>query len=220
MWNVLFTRVVALNRSAPVSLLYKELLFSRLKADRVRRMVNRDSTLVRLMHYDPRWRQEYKQTRSSLLYACEGWLSAVEHVGSTAIPGMIAQPTVDVLAGVKHEDELQEAAIRIEGLNFVSGSTDLEFAPPILLTKPRHLLEGQQEPTHRVYLTIEGSPLWLSMITLRDYLRRLPEAALHYEEVKMLHWKRSQGDREQYEVAKSSYLTHLIDQVQTSNDTL
>ena len=180
-------------------------------------MSTNKSTLVRLMHYDPRWRQEYKQTCSGLLHACEGWLSVVEHIGSTAIPGMIAQPTVDVLAGVKREEELKEAAVRIEGLNFVAGSADFEFSPCVSLTKPRHLLEGQQEPTHRVLLTVEGSGLWNLAILIRDYLRGSPEAALQYEEVKMLHWKRVQGDRTEYEAAKSTYLTHLIDQIQASN---
>ena len=70
---------------------------------------------VRLMHYDPRWRQQFQQTRSSILHSCAGWVTAVEHVGSTTISGLIARPTIDVLAAVMDEDSLMVAAELIEG---------------------------------------------------------------------------------------------------------
>ena len=181
-------------------------------------MVKQESTSVRLMHYDPRWRQEYKQTCSGLLHACEGWLCSVEHIGSTAIPGMIAQPTIDVLAGVKHEHELSEAAIRIEGLNFVATSEATDSLKQVTLQKPRRLVSGQNEPTHRVFLMLEGSDAWLRALLLRDYLASQPEVALQYEEVKMLHWKECQGDRAAYELAKAIYLTHLVDQIEAAKD--
>ena len=107
------------------------------------------------------------------MYACEGWLAEIEHIGSTAIPGLIAQPTIDVIAAVSDEQDIDQAAFRIEGLNFKSSELDTS----ILLTKPRHLLEGQSEPTHRVFLTVLGSPLWKSTIMLRDYFLQSPEAA-------------------------------------------
>ncbi len=59
---------------------------------------------VRLMHYDPRWRQEFEQTRSSILHSCAGWVTAVEHIGSTAISGLIARPTIDVIASVADDE--------------------------------------------------------------------------------------------------------------------
>ena len=168
---------------------------------------------VRLMHYDPTWPQEYAQTRSSLLHACEGWLSEVEHIGSTSIPGLIAQPTIDILAGVHSQHEMEEVRPRIEGLNFLALKSHASVGPSYVLTKPRRLLEGQSEPTHRVFLTMINSPAWEQAVHVRDYLRSSAEEALKYEEVKMLHWQRSGGDRKQYELAKSAYLTHLADQV-------
>ena len=77
-----------------------------------------EETKVRLMHCDPRWRQEFQQTRSSILHSCAGWVTAVEHVGSTAIPGLISRPIIDVLAGVADESGLGKASNLIEGLNF------------------------------------------------------------------------------------------------------
>lgn len=179
-------------------------------------MTSEEPSVVRLMHYDPTWPQEYAQTRSSLLYACEGWLSEVEHIGSTSIPGLIAQPTIDVLAGVRNQDEMEEVRPRIEGLNFFAVESDPSSDPSYILTKPRRLLEGQSEPTHRVFLTTIDSPIWEQAMIVRDYLRSSAEDALKYEEIKMLHWKRCGGDRKQYDTAKSTYLTHLVDQIRAS----
>lgn len=168
---------------------------------------------IRLMHYDARWRQEFSQTRSSLLHACEGWLAQVEHVGSTAIPGMIARPTIDLLAGVTKSDELTDSCRRIEGLHFRLSGPYPWANPSSVLTKPRHLLPGQAEPTHRIFLTVIGSPIWEQMIALRDHLRQFPEVALQYEEAKMKHWRSSDGDVDAYESAKAIFLTHLLDQI-------
>ena len=63
-------------------------------------------------------RQEFQQTRSSLFFSGDGWMSAVHHVGSTAIPGLIARPTIDAIAVVADQEAQEMSAGLIEGLNF------------------------------------------------------------------------------------------------------
>ena len=81
------------------------------------RILMRDDP-VRLMYYDPRWRQEFEQTRSSILHSCAGWVTAVEHIGSTAIPGLVARPTIDVAAAADDQEGMEQASLLIEGLNY------------------------------------------------------------------------------------------------------
>ena len=169
---------------------------------------------IRLMHYDPRWRQEFKQTRSSILQCCEGWVSAVEHIGSTAIGGLIARPTIDVLAGVNiescdaHEDPITEAAKLIEGLNFRRESSPAWAPTATVLVKPR---SGQE--THRVFLMQSGSPLWNQALRIRDHLRSNPEVAVRFEETKVARWRSGDGDPQKYRRDKAVFLTHLVDQL-------
>ncbi|WP_153558241.1 GrpB family protein [Roseimaritima sediminicola] len=165
---------------------------------------------VRLMHYDPQWRQEFEQTRSSVLMSCTGWVQAVEHVGSTAIDGLVAQPIVDVLAGVVDPAGLDPARQRVEGLNFQVTELPEWADDAVLLRKPRH-----GEPTHCVYLTQIDSPLWKRLLAVRDWLREHRDAALRYEEAKVHHWKASQADRERYQQAKAIYFSHLEDQIRS-----
>lgn len=49
--------------------------------------------------YDPAWRREFAGQRDRLTILLREWLAEpVEHVGSTAVPGLASKPIVDVLA--------------------------------------------------------------------------------------------------------------------------
>ena len=168
---------------------------------------------VRLTHYDPRWRQEFQQTRSSILHSCAGWVTAVEHVGSTAISGLIARPTVDVVAAVADEDSIDSAAELIEGLNFRRVRDPDWTCDAVVLTKPRHLLVAQPGPTHQVWLVLAESAVWHRLTRMRDWLRANPETAIRFEEAKVASWRSSEGDFTTYQSDKAAFFAHLEDQL-------
>ncbi len=169
-----------------------------------------DELTIRLMHYDPRWPQEFEQTRSNVLQSCEGWVTAVEHIGSTAISGLIARPIVDLLAGVEGDEAIEPASISIEGLNYrpLPPPPWVADSPARLLQKPRH-----GEPTHRILLVRRDTAAWQRAIRLRDWLRCHPEAAIRFEEAKVDRWKRGEGDPQRYEADKAVFFAHLEDQI-------
>ncbi len=170
------------------------------------------NTLIRLTHYDPKWRQEFQQTRSGVLMCCLGWVDAVEHIGSTAISGLIAQPVIDVVARVSDPAGLAEATRSIEGMNFrvvndaASGSDTVLGA--IELVKPRH---GQW--THRVFLVSRESTFWQNAIDVRDHLRRHREVALRFEQLKVDQWRESGAEPAGYQHSKNLFFSHLLDQI-------
>lgn len=167
---------------------------------------------VRLTHYDPRWRQEFEQTRSGILQSCFGWVTEVRHIGSTAVSGLIAQPILDVVAGVKHDGDLDQALGEsrdmIEGLNFRKTTTPMWAAETIVLDKPR-----SGDPTHRVYLTYIDSPFWKSSLAIQHVLSQDRELSLRFEETKVSRWKQGEGDPQQYAEDKSVFFAHLIEQL-------
>ncbi len=167
---------------------------------------------VRLMHYDPRWRQEFQQTRSSVLQSCEGWVTEVEHIGSTAIPGLIARPIIDCIAGVDTDQAMEPSALSIEGLNFRRCEPQGWTAGCILLTKPRH-----GDLTHVVLLARRDSPVWKRAVGIRDYMAKHPEYAVRFEEAKVRCWRNGEGDPRQYELDKSLFFSHLTDQIDAKN---
>ncbi len=165
---------------------------------------------VRLMHYDPRWRQEFEQTRSGILHSCLGWVIDVQHIGSTAIGGMIARPVLDVVAAVRDDDDsrkaIAESSDMIEGLNFRRVTTPMWAAEAIVFCKPR-----SGEETHRVFLTYLESPFYRSSIAVRDALRSDRELSLRFEETKVTRWRQGAGEPQKYADDKAVFFAHLIE---------
>jgi GrpB-like predicted nucleotidyltransferase (UPF0157 family) len=172
-----------------------------------------DDNRVRLMHYDPRWRQEFAQTRSSLLHSGAGWVTSVEHIGSTAISGLIARPTIDVIAAVVGPEGIEPAALLIEGLNYRRQAGPAWAADATMLLKPRYALPQQPDPTHCVLLVVANSPTWDRVIRLRQWLREHPETAIRFEEAKVARWRSGEGDLRSYQADKAVFFAHLEDQM-------
>lgn len=166
---------------------------------------------VRLMHYDPRWPQEFEQTRSGILQCCAGWVVDVNHIGSTAIGGMIAQPVIDLVAAVRDDDEreqaIEESTDLIEGLNYRKSESPMWAAETIVLAKPR-----SGEPTHRVFLTYIDSPFYRSSLSVRDRLRSDRDLSLRFEQTKVARWRQGEGDPQKYADDKAVFFAHLIEQ--------
>lgn len=163
---------------------------------------------IRLMHYDPRWRQEFEQTKSGILQSCQGDVVDVQHIGSTAISGLIAQPIIDAVAAVADDAPLGDAALAIEGLYFRTLPTPGWACDSVWLAKPRH-----GEVTHRVILTRPHTTLWRRVLAVRDALRENRERAIAFEETKVKLWKAGDGDADQYDRDKSLFFAHLEEQL-------
>ncbi len=165
------------------------------------------NSVIRLMHYDPRWRQEFQQTRSSILFSCSGWVTAVEHIGSTAIPGLIARPIIDCIACVADDSGFPPAVLSIEGLNYRRVEPPAWAGSGIVMEKPRYAA------THCVVLTQAESSLWQTAISIRENLIANPELAIRFEHAKVDRWRSGEGDPERYSRDKAIFFSHLIDQL-------
>lgn len=125
--------------------------------------------------YDPEWPRWFERERAVLEKALRQWLAAgVEHVGSTAVPGLAAKPIVDMLAGVR---DLEEARAAFEPLERL-GYRYREHRPEA------HLFV---RPGAGVHVTEPGSDLWRERLAFRDALRADPELAREYAEWKLRH---------------------------------
>ena len=164
--------------------------------------------MIRMMHYDPRWPQEFEQTKSGILQSCQGDVVDVQHIGSTAIAGLIAQPIVDIVAAVAEPARLPAAAQAIEGMYFRRLPTPPWASDAWLLAKPRH-----GEITHQILLTCLDSVVWQRVLAVRDALRSDPERAVNFEEFKVRHWKAGEGNPQPYRQDKSLWFSHLEEQL-------
>src|SRR5712671_8092875 len=69
--------------------------------------------------YDPNWPTFFKQERTRIKNALGSFALAIEHVGSTAVPGLPSKPIIDLLIGVPSLEEARERCIEpIEALGY------------------------------------------------------------------------------------------------------
>ena len=137
--------------------------------------------MVALVPYDPDWARSFEAERALLERVLEPWLEGgIEHVGSTAIPGVAAKPIVDMVASVRDLEEAREAYEPLEAAGYVDEPHRPEiahhFAKPALELDARRL---------NLHLTEPSSSLWRERLAFRDALRADPSLAAKYEALKL-----------------------------------
>lgn len=161
---------------------------------------------LRLMSSNPLWKQEFEQTRSSILGATEGWITACEHIGGTALPATVARPTVDLIAGVTDLTSLNDVATLIEGLNFrrLPSPNWCDDELTAYLEKPR-----SGEPTHSVLVTLHQSTAWDAATQLRDQLQNSEALRDELETIKRANYQADCGAIARYTDAKEAFFDSL-----------
>lgn len=131
--------------------------------------------------YDPAWPAMFERERVRLDGALGPMVVAVEHVGSTAVPGLAAKPIIDVLVGVRSLPEARDRAVQpLRALGYIYMAEYESWLPGEMLFR-----KGTPGPwTHHVHVMEPGGTRWEELVLIRDYLRRRPEVASAYGDLK------------------------------------
>ncbi|WP_434985429.1 GrpB family protein [Vreelandella zhaodongensis] len=162
---------------------------------------------VVIFPYDAKWQRIFEEERDRLLHLFPGDFLAVEHFGSTAVPGLAAKPVIDILAGV---DSMSRADELMAPLCHANYATSMEFNAS--LVGRRWLMrwaEGRR--THHLHLMVYDSREWNQRLAFRNILRANPELALRYEKNKRLWAAEFRSDREAYTAAKAGFILEALD---------
>lgn len=159
---------------------------------------------VELKQYDTKWPELFQQERVFLLEKIGSWLvGSVEHVGSTAVPGMVAKPIIDIMFGVE-DLETSKGAIEVLQAN---GYCYYPYKPDVMhwFCKPSPELR-----THHLHLVPYESPLWRERISFRDILREDPIIAEEYISLKQSLAGEMVSDRESYTQNKWPFIKKVL----------
>jgi GrpB-like predicted nucleotidyltransferase (UPF0157 family) len=131
--------------------------------------------------YDPAWPRMFEAERRRLEATLGSLLLAIEHVGSTAVPGLPAKPIIDLQASVQRLAEAKAEAVEpLERLGYSYLPHYESWLPGQLFF--RKSADGHW--THHLHLLPQDSPRWRDRLLFRDYLRRHTEAARDYAKLK------------------------------------
>jgi GrpB-like predicted nucleotidyltransferase (UPF0157 family) len=150
---------------------------------------------VHIVAYDPSWPTLFAQERNLILQAVGQWIEEVEHVGSTAIPGLDAKPVVDLVVGLK---DMSDALSLVEPLRSLGYSYWAEGAKAHHHLFVRFVDLEMSARTHNLHVVEAGGQYWEERLLFRDYLRKHPETAKKYARLKHRLATRHRDDREAY----------------------
>ncbi|MBB3232039.1 GrpB family protein [Halomonas stenophila] len=166
---------------------------------------------VALFPYNANWPSMYEAERGRLLRLFPDDFLAIEHFGSTAVPGLSAKPIIDILAGV---DSISRADELMEPLCHAKYTTSMEFNAS--LVGRRWLMQwAEGRRTHHLHLVVYGGQEWKRRLAFRDIHRANTELAEQYEQNKGLWAAEFKSDRGGYTAAKSDFVREALKRATT-----
>lgn len=160
--------------------------------------------LVEIVPYDPRWPALFGAERLLLDAALAPWLAGpVEHIGSTAVPGLPAKPVIDIMAPVHSLAGSTEAISAVAPLDYLYAPYKPDQMHWFCKPSPAHR-------THHLHLVPWGSGLWQRRLAFRDALRGSAGLAARYAALKQRLAVQYRHDREGYTEAKAPFIAEVL----------
>ncbi|WP_315789914.1 GrpB family protein [Fischerella sp. JS2] len=161
---------------------------------------------VVIAEYDPRWQIMFAEEAIRIWQVLGSDLVVeIEHIGSTAIPGLAAKPVIDIMVGVRSLEDAKQAIPVLEVLSYVYWRDDPRSGRMFFV---KGMPPYGKCRTHHVHIVEAHGEFWQRKL-FRDYLRMHPEEAKRYEALKRDLVARFPTDREAYTNGKSEFI-HIV----------
>jgi GrpB-like predicted nucleotidyltransferase (UPF0157 family) len=155
--------------------------------------------------YDPFWIKMFEDEASLIRALIGGFITDIEHIGSTAVPGLAAKPVIDILIGVHH---ITDSPLFIPPLTTVGYVYKPEYEDE--LPERRYLHKKiNGVPTHHLHIVEPGTEFFRRHLAFRDYLRSHRDSALAYAALKISLAEKFGSDRSGYTDAKSDFIKDI-----------
>jgi GrpB-like predicted nucleotidyltransferase (UPF0157 family) len=165
-----------------------------------------------IVPYDATWPRLFEEEAPRVRRALGTAVVTIEHIGSTAVPGLAAKPIVDILVGLRALSltDAQTAAMERAGYEFrgeagVPGR--LHFHR---LSAGRHLFN--------VHIVEHGGAHWRNNLLFRNYLRNQSEEARQYVALKRREAAKHPRDIWAYSEGKRAFIEALIKKARRESD--
>jgi GrpB-like predicted nucleotidyltransferase (UPF0157 family) len=160
---------------------------------------------IHIVPYNSAWPSLFVREQLLLQRELDKWLTGpIEHVGSTAIPGLAAKPVIDIMAGVKGLAASHGAIAAASKIGYIY----FPYRADVMhwFCKP-----SPEFRTHHLHLVPFNSRLWIERLAFRDYLRCDSAVAEEYAALKYELARKYEFDRESYTDAKWPFIRRIIE---------
>ena len=157
---------------------------------------------IEILPDDPAWVAKYEEARTEILRAVGEEVRSIEHIGSTAVPGLEAKPIIDILLalGAFPPSSHAIAALQMLGYEYLG-----EHGIP-----DRHFFRKGRPRSHHLHVVQPGGAHWTRHIRFRDLLRAKPSLRAEYASLKVSLARRFGEDRQSYTKAKGDFIRRAM----------
>ena len=158
---------------------------------------------IALVPHRDEWREQYARERESLLAQLpEDAVFRLSHVGSTAIDGIWAKPTVDMLLEAVDAEAFERLDAAFPGCGYIR----MRSAERRVSFNRGYTPQGFAREVFHLHLRLSGDA---DEVFFRDCLNLRPDPAAAYEHLRRSLWKLYEHDRDGYTAAKGDFVRRV-----------
>jgi len=168
-------------------------------------MIGLKRGVVILREHNKEWSKLFDKEANLISSKISGYIVDIQHIGSTAIPGTVAKPIIDIAVAVEDLSNVMQVITPLQEIGYAYRG---EQGIP-----DRHLfVKGNEESrTHHMHVMDNTSYEWKKHIVFRDYLRQNPLETKQYSELKKKLAVEFELDREKYTDSKEEFIQRILD---------
>lgn len=160
---------------------------------------------VMLVEHEENWIRQAKDTIDLLKRILGETAVDIQHVGSTAVPGLMAKPIIDIAIGVRTLDDLNPFVEEMAKQGVCEAAQDLPGQRLFVMGD-----FDKNTRTHHIHVVVWGEPAWKHYICFRDYLRTFSDKRAEYEADKRRLAAMYPDDRSAYTAGKAALIDRMI----------
>ncbi|WP_310599306.1 GrpB family protein [Desulfobulbus sp.] len=165
---------------------------------------NNDDAPIELVPYDLTSPAKFETERELLAAILKPWLiGKIEHIGSTAVPWLLAKPVIDIMAPIHTLASSRTAIEAVTGIRYIYYPYKAEVMHWFCKPSPSYR-------THHLHLVPLSSLLWKQRLLFRDALRRSQALAAEHAQLKLRLAQQYRTDREAYTEGKTPFIQHVL----------
>ena len=169
-----------------------------------------------LSPHDPNWTSEFNELRTIFMQALGHLVLRVEHVGSTAIPDLLAKPILDIDIVIEDYSVFPQVVSTLKALGYEhrgnQGIFEREVFKPTIAAAPLTTPRKTWMP-HHLYVCSASARELRRHICFRDTLLSRSDLRREYEAMKISIAKRAMGDRRRYAELKERECREFVERV-------
>jgi GrpB-like predicted nucleotidyltransferase (UPF0157 family) len=173
-------------------------------------MVDPNIDQIVVVDYDPSWPDAFLNERDLIAAVLGDWAIAIEHIGSTAVPGLCAKPIIDIMVGVQEIASFSKHLGDLERLGYIYVPGDSDDI--------RLFLRKGMPRTHHLHIVVNDGEEMGRHILFRNVLRADPNIRERYANLKREGAIKFRDDRKAYLDSKTDLIRSILRSANLAQD--